>query len=45
MFVFFVEYGCNIFYGVEGCIWEEIIVFYFDKMIGVISGGIVYMYY
>ncbi|KAL1877566.1 hypothetical protein VTK73DRAFT_8555 [Phialemonium thermophilum] len=43
--VFFAEYGCNTQGGAEGRIWEETTALYSDEMTGVISGGIVYMYF
>ncbi|GAB1314786.1 Glycolipid anchored surface protein [Madurella fahalii] len=43
--VFFAEYGCNLPDGAEGRIWEETTALYSDEMTGVISGGIVYMYF
>jgi hypothetical protein len=43
--VFFAEYGCNIPNGAAGRIWEETTALYSDQMTGVISGGIVYMYF
>lgn len=43
--VFFAEYGCNTQGGAEGRIWEETTELYSDDMTGVISGGIVYMYF
>jgi len=43
--VFFAEYGCNTQGGAEGRIWEETTALYSDQMTGVISGGIVYMYF
>jgi hypothetical protein len=43
--VFFAEYGCNTQGGANGRIWEETTALYSDEMTGVISGGIVYMYF
>lgn len=43
--VFFAEYGCNTVGGAEGRLWEETTALYSDNMTGVISGGIVYMYF
>lgn len=43
--VFFAEYGCNTQGGAEGRIWDETTALYSDQMTGVISGGIVYMYF
>ena len=43
--VFFAEYGCNIPNGAAGRIWEETTALYSSNMTGVISGGIVYMYF
>ncbi len=43
--VFFAEYGCNLPDGAAGRIWEETTALYSDEMTGVISGGIVYMYF
>jgi hypothetical protein len=43
--VFFAEYGCNTVGGAEGRIWDETTALYSDEMTGVISGGIVYMYF
>ena len=43
--VFFAEYGCNIPDGAAGRIWEETTALYSSNMTGVISGGIVYMYF
>ncbi|KAK3936637.1 beta-1,3-glucanosyltransferase [Diplogelasinospora grovesii] len=43
--VFFAEYGCNIPNGAAGRIWQETTALYSDEMTGVISGGIVYMYF
>lgn len=43
--VFFAEYGCNLPNGADGRIWEETTALYSDEMTGVISGGIVYMYF
>jgi hypothetical protein len=43
--VFFAEYGCNTQGGADGRIWEETTALYSDQMTGVISGGIVYMYF
>lgn len=42
--VFFAEYGCNSD-GAENRKFSEVEAIYSDKMTGVISGGIVYMYY
>ena len=43
--VFFAEYGCNLPDGAAARIWEETTALYSDEMTGVISGGIVYMYF
>lgn len=43
--VFFAEYGCNLPNGAAGRIWDETTALYSDDMTGVISGGIVYMYF
>jgi hypothetical protein len=43
--VFFAEYGCNTVGGAEGRIWQETEALYSDQMTGVVSGGIVYMYF
>jgi len=43
--VFFAEYGCNVPDGAAARIWEETTALYSDKMTGVFSGGIVYMYF
>lgn len=43
--VFFAEYGCNQPKGAAGRIWQETKALYSDQMSGVISGGIVYMYF
>lgn len=43
--VFFAEYGCNTQGGAAKRIFEETTALYSDDMTGVISGGIVYMYF
>jgi len=43
--VFFAEYGCNTVGGAEGRLWDDTTALYSDKMTGVFSGGIVYMYH
>jgi len=43
--VFFAEYGCNNPGGAAARIWQETTALYSDQMTGVISGGIVYMYF
>ncbi|KAK3370021.1 Glucanosyltransferase-domain-containing protein [Podospora didyma] len=44
--VFFAEYGCNDLPNkAESRIWEETTALYSDDMTGVVSGGIVYMYF
>lgn len=43
--VFFAEYGCNTQGGAEGRIFEETTELYSNDMTGVVSGGIVYMYF
>ncbi|KAH8882269.1 hypothetical protein GQ53DRAFT_666032 [Thozetella sp. PMI_491] len=43
--VFFAEYGCNNPGGAAGRIWQETDALYSSQMTGVISGGIVYMYF
>ncbi|KAH6626723.1 Glucanosyltransferase-domain-containing protein [Chaetomium sp. MPI-SDFR-AT-0129] len=43
--VFFAEYGCNLPDGAEGRTWDDTKALYSDKMTGVMSGGIVYMYF
>ena len=43
--VFFAEYGCNTQGGAAARIWEETDALYSNQMTGVISGGIVYMYF
>ncbi|KAF4462282.1 beta (1-3) glucanosyltransferase gel3p [Fusarium albosuccineum] len=43
--VFFAEYGCNEPGGAAERIFEETTALYSDEMTGVISGGIVYMYF
>ncbi|KAI0403358.1 family 72 glycoside hydrolase [Xylaria palmicola] len=43
--VFFAEYGCNTVGGAEGRLWDDTTALYSDKMTGVFSGGIVYMFH
>ena len=43
--VFFAEYGCNTVGGAEGRLWDDTKALYSDKMTGVFSGGIVYMFH
>lgn len=43
--VFFAEYGCNTQGGAAKRIFQETTALYSDDMTGVISGGIVYMYF
>ncbi|EMR63629.1 hypothetical protein MGN70_002112 [Eutypa lata] len=43
--VFFAEYGCNTVNGAEGRLWDDTRALYSDKMTGVFSGGIVYMFH
>ncbi|KAI0814699.1 family 72 glycoside hydrolase [Xylaria sp. FL0064] len=43
--VFFAEYGCNSVNGAEGRLWDDTTALYSDKMTGVFSGGIVYMFH
>jgi 1,3-beta-glucanosyltransferase GAS1 len=43
--VFFAEYGCNTVGGGAGRIFQETGALYSNDMTGVISGGIVYMYF
>ncbi|KAI1110585.1 family 72 glycoside hydrolase [Nemania sp. NC0429] len=43
--VFFAEYGCNTVGGAEGRLWDDTTALYSDKMTGVFSGGIAYMFH
>jgi 1,3-beta-glucanosyltransferase GAS1 len=43
--VFFAEYGCNSPGGAEGRLWDDTEALYSDKMTGVFSGGIAYMFH
>ncbi|RYP40921.1 hypothetical protein DL767_001402 [Monosporascus sp. MG133] len=43
--IFLAEYGCNTVGGAEGRLWDDTLALYSDKMTGVFSGGIVYMFH
>ncbi|GAP92778.1 putative glycoside hydrolase family 72 protein [Rosellinia necatrix] len=43
--VFFAEYGCNTVGGAEGRLWDDTTALYSDKMTGVFSGGLAYMFH
>ncbi|RYO79832.1 hypothetical protein DL766_006022 [Monosporascus sp. MC13-8B] len=43
--IFLAEYGCNTVGGAEGRLWDDTRALYSDKMTGVFSGGIVYMFH
>lgn len=43
--VFFAEYGCNTVGGAEGRLWDDTTALFSDKMTGVFSGGLAYMYH